>query len=612
MKKLLFLGLVLNVTFPTTIKAQWYGQIGYQHDSVIHSSACVSPMVNSFVTASYRPVRQVGSTTLDFAIDAVDQTWGTNPAWEYQIVGNCVKPNGTHNCLGISVVENSNPTNAVKKEYAIAGETIDGIFFVTIDATTGNTLKTCSWKKQTQNAQEYKPVIKESEKNPGFFYILANDGPVFHVMQVDGSTGNQVWGATYQPNNGIIEARDIIESKFSTGGVQVAVVGTHYDANSGRGIDGFWTGINPNGAIGTINFPTVYDYNSLDNWFTCVTKAQALTASGLQSYILGGNITDPGLNGVSQLVYRVGATGAAIWGSLIYPSATPTNREICRIYERQNPNAGAPSPNEYYCVANANYSYDVNTNTPYSDDNLVVYKLDDNGDVASFKAAGALTEFHYSGLIASGPYSTYADVTCLETGGGPNDGIQVSGTNVIPPDQSALVRSYFNGVNGCNQTRTDINSIQHLTLNSQSIGISSSSFPQCSINNPTQFDIVLIGNGGSNLCSQVPPVTGGSNARQGNATGLIENKQGLNIVDLFPNPVSGKATVTIPASTEEHAEIEIYSAIGQLVKTINFNARESQKQMIDFSELHVKAGVYFIKLKAGNTQASFKVLYAPE
>lgn len=612
MKKLLFWGLVLNVTLPSTTKAQWYGQINYQHDSVIHSSANVAPLANSFLMASYRPVRQVGSNTLDFAIDALDQASAANPGWEYHITGNCVIPNGTHNCLGIDVVENTKPQNA-SKEYALVGETIDGIFFATIDAATGNRLKTCSWKKQNPNVEEYKPVIKESNYSKGIFYVLANDGPVFHVMMVDGATGNQFWGQTYK-SNGTFQARYITESYYNTSAApfQVAVTGSYYDPNSGTGIDGFFIGLNPNnnGLPGSPLF--AYDYKTLDNWFNSIDGITALTPSGGMSYMLGGNMIDPTLNGVSQLVYRILPFGGTVWGSLIYPNAKPTGRDICRVYERKNPNAGAPSPYEYYCVSRADYNYDVNTNTSYPDDNLVVYKLDINGDIAPFKAAGVPTEFHYSGLVASGLYSTYADVTCLETGGGASDGIQVHGTTMSSPPENGIVKSYFNGFNGCNQTQTDVNLIQHITLSQQPINVSPTPYFQCSINNASQFDIILINNASGNSCLQFPPVAGGSNARQGSATGLIENGQSVTNVELFPNPVSGKTTLTLPASPDEKAEITIYNTVGQLVKTISFNAAESQKQMIDFKELNVEAGVYFIKVKAGNTKASFKALYAPE
>lgn len=612
MKKLLFWGLVLNVTIPFTTKAQWYGQISYQHDSVIHSSGNVAPLANSFVMGSYRPVRQVNSNTLDFAIDAVDQTSATNPGWEYQIKGNCVIPNGTHNCLGISVVENTKPQNA-SKEYAIVGETINGIFFATIDASTGNRLKTCSWKKQNPNVEEYKPVIKESNFSPGLFYIVANDGPVFHVMMIDGATGNQFWGQTYKAN-GTFEARYITESYHNTSAApfQVVVTGSYYDPNSGTGIDGFFIGINPNnnGLLGLP--PYVYDYKSLNNWFNSVDGIKALSSSGGMSYMLGGNLIDPSLNGVSQLVYRMTPLGTTVWGSLIYPNATPTNRDICRVYERKNPNPGAPSPYEYYCVSRADYNYDVNNNTSYPDDNLVVYKLDGNGDMAPFKAAGVPTEFHYSGLVASGLRNTYADINCLETGGGASDGIQVYGTNTSTPPQNGIVKSYFNGVNGCNETQTDILNIQHLSLSRQQINVGLNAYFQCSVNNPSQFDIILMGNAAGNPCLQFPPVSGGSNARQGSVTGSIESEQNAKAVELFPNPITGKTTLTIPASTDEKAEITIYNTSGQLVKTIYFNANESQKQMIDFNELNVKSGFYFIKVKAGNTKASFKALYAPE
>lgn len=612
MKKHVFLGLVLSVTLPFTSKAQWYGQLSHQHDSVIHSSANVARLANSFVQGSYRPVRQFNSTTLDFAIDPIDQTTATNPGWEYQISGSCVLPSGLPNCLGVCIVENSNPQNA-PTEYAMVGETVDGIFFATIDAATGNRLITCSWQKLNPNVEEYKPVIKESNSAPGFFYILANDGNVFHVMMINGATGNLQWSTTYQPNTGTIEARDLAESKYNSGPTpfQVVVVGTYYDPNSGRGIDGFWAGINPNSGVGNIYFPTVYDLNSLNNSFSSVEGMVALTSGGAQTYILGGSV-DNRQRGTYQLVSRLTAIGSQVWNSQILPQATASYRDICRINERKNPNMGAPAPWEYYCVARADYNYDVTNNTSYLDDNLVVFKLDDNGNSSPFTTAGVPTEFHYSGLSALGVRSTYADVTVLETGGGMSDGIQVYGTNATSPAQSDVVKSYFNGVNGCNETLTDIRAIHHYNLNQQTITVNYFPYPSCSLNTPSMFDITLINSATDNFCLQTPPVSGGSNARPGNATGLAESSNNPNGFKLFPNPITNKTTLTIPALVDEKGEITIYNALGQQVKSISFNANESQQQTIDFSELKVESGFYLLEVKIGTTKASFNAIYTPE
>ncbi|MBL7933277.1 MAG: hypothetical protein JNL60_15330, partial [Bacteroidia bacterium] len=523
MKKLIFWGLVLGVTIPYTGKAQWYGQISYQHDSVIHSSANVAANVasgaNSFVMGSYRPTRQFISTNLDFAIDAVHHTNGTSTSFEYQISGSCVKPSGLHSCVGVCIVENSNPQNA-PSEYAMVGETEDGIFFATIDAATGTRLITCSWQKMNPSVNEFKPVIKESNKAPGFFYILANDGNVFHVMMINGATGNQLWGTTYKPTVGTIEARDLAESKYNTSAVpfQVVVVGSYDDPNSTTGVDGFWAGINPNSGIGNMYFPTTYDYNSLENSFTSVEGLISLTSSGAQSYAIGGSVNDD-VGGAYQMVTRLTPIGSQVWNSLILPNATATFRSICRINERKNPNFLPPSPFELYCVARADYNYDVTNNTPYLDDNLVVYKLDDNGDIASFPA-GVPTEFHYSGLYALGLRDTYADVTVFETGGGMSDGIQVFGTNASTPNQNDIVKSYFNGVNGCNETQTNIISINQITLSQQTITVNYTPFNLCSLNNPALCDITYINGTSNSSCMQTPPVAGGSNARPGVTTGL--------------------------------------------------------------------------------------------
>jgi hypothetical protein len=148
---------------------------------------------------------------------------------------------------------------------------------------------------------------------------------------------------------------------------------------------------------------------------------------------------------------RTDATGGIQWSTQIQPAAKSytsySGAEIAKVYERFNTNT---NQYEYFGVAGSYVMPNLSL-----DRNLVVFKLNENGNTTGISPS----EFHYP--AAWGPLNTpkgHCDLTGIETGGGPNDGFQAFGTG-LSSTQHVFIKSYFNGVSGCQESLTDIDSL---------------------------------------------------------------------------------------------------------------------------------------------------------
>lgn len=82
-----------------------------------------------------------------------------------------------------------------------------------------------------------------------------------------------------------------------------------------------------------------------------------------------------------------------------------------------------------------------------------------------------------------------------------------------------------------------------------------------------------------------------------NAVGLNDFSQN-NVLKIYPNPSNSLITITLNNKTEKQ-NVQIYSAVGQLIKEVEVNKTTE----IDISEL--RTGVYFVKLKNSPYQQKF-------
>ena len=75
------------------------------------------------------------------------------------------------------------------------------------------------------------------------------------------------------------------------------------------------------------------------------------------------------------------------------------------------------------------------------------------------------------------------------------------------------------------------------------------------------------------------------------------------IINLYPNPSTGKISLEIAAGENEYAEYKIYNSLGQIVEVGNIGFISGDvSQLIDVSK--IQDGIYLIRLNCGNRNSS--------
>lgn len=120
--------------------------------------------------------------------------------------------------------------------------------------------------------------------------------------------------------------------------------------------------------------------------------------------------------------------------------------------------------------------------------------------------------------------------------------------------------------------------------------------------NPIQtgsYYVIVVENG----CKSAP-----SNSIFYNITGIDENNTNSLNVNIYPNPFNGKTTISYTLTEDENVELTVVDITGQeLLKLINQKqSKGNQSILIDASGF--SSGIYFYKLKAGNTLQKGKLI----
>jgi len=106
-----------------------------------------------------------------------------------------------------------------------------------------------------------------------------------------------------------------------------------------------------------------------------------------------------------------------------------------------------------------------------------------------------------------------------------------------------------------------------------------------------------------NNCQSVP-----SNIIYFDATEINEHTSDLIFVNAFPNPFTGKTTITYAVSNGKDAEISIINMSGQVLIKQKLTEQEKAKQSITIDASNLSSGIYFYKLKVGNTVQTGKLI----
>lgn len=623
-RKHLAAGLVFGCLMTLQTSAQpWYGQLAIPHDSTILSSAKVTVINPGYVHAGFRPVRPMNAASPNFVIDHLNAAGAAGAFMNNYFMNadpnNCSAVMPVYDCSGITIVE-TNPVTANGANYAIAVGHNRGVFFATLGAA-GNIITQVYWNFPMAGNNR-KPSIRESVANPGQYYLCANSGGIGYVMKVT-AAGAVLWANTY--GNGqmpYIEPRDLIESPYNPN--ELVVVGRADITPAVTGIDAFFMKLNAN--TGAVLFLNHYNWNGQSaDWFSSIEIANSPNPAGgciggnCQGYVLGGRALGPINPPPSatnarylQMITKLDQFGGVVWSTLIKPFASVFNQlsgeEINRVQERFNAYTGTY---EYYGVGRANFRIGAG-GAIIANRNLVVYKLDNNGQNTLLP-----NEFHYFWLGGNAPSSpaaspyTFSDLTLIGNGMGNNDGFQAYGTTANSANHY-MVKAYYNGVSGviagapCFENRVNIDSVFKGVKLAGTIQPPSAPTYTCAgfigwVNMPRPINYA---------CYQVPPppVPGGSNMREAEATGIASINGQNGMTTIYPNPVNRVATISVPGK----ADIVIYNNLGQLVYAASATNTNGSELTVDFNALGLKTGFYTVQVSDGQELNNYKIIYQPE
>lgn len=600
--------LALGLLYAGQSQAQVYGEMYYPHQGSYLSSAQSISTSNGaeFVIAGYIPFSTAANPLPDFVIDKVDNQLGFNNAatdfsMEYYINEpiSCGAPTRVFNCSGVSVIETTN--QGAGERYVVAGAYNYGFFVASLDAT-GGVINSYRWDFPPGTPFSYpQPALRESSGGGGTYYVCGEYNNQTYVAEftiAGGITSN--WSNLYD-NGYRLTGMDVIHSPYNAN--EVIVVGRVDIQTSLTAADGLFMSLNT-ANMGSVNFALNYNKQfDGDEWIACIDYANNPSNQG---YVIGGHSRYPfqstggsGNTEFSQWMARLQPNGNTNWTTLIYPNGSSagslSGREISDVFERYNTNTTPPTY-EYYGAAASNF-----TATNGGADNIVVYKLDDNGSVTL-----SPDEFHYQnaiGPVSSAPY-TKVQLTQFSNAAWANtEGLQVYGTSTA--NDLYLSKGYFNGATGCDLSYDIFRDYPGPTV----VGNINVNVNQLIPNCPNAFLLTttVLTTPTTAVCQLTTNVSYGSNLRPV-ATGINKYNASTSTIQLLPNPVNGKATIRYSANEGDVVNITICNALGQQIN-VDLVSGIAGETEFDLSRSDLPSGIYFADVKINETLSRIKFVY---
>lgn len=570
-----------------------YSDRNYLHPNSFLTSAKTTNNIPGFVMAGAFPA----TIANDFVIQQTDVNGLLTGigAQYYNIVPlpACTPmPPTVGSCTGVDVIE-TNPASGAA--YAVAGIYAGGIFFTILDATNGLPSVAKYWSPIATSAMWGHTIIRESATS-GQYYICCNGGGGFVVIKIDITLPTLVaWQRLYRNPTLAIEAKSMIESPYNAAD-ELIVVGL-CQPNGWLAHEGMFVSID----ISTGNFNYLNCYSdttySGDEYFASIELA-ASTAGGSDGFIIGGSHYngDPSKAGHHAWMIKLDPTGNMVWSSLM-----SHHNPVIDVFERYNPIASPPHY-EYFGI--------IHTPTHLGNNELTVVKLDDlGGGSILLPNVFKYTIGTYNASVAD---YTYPQLDFVGDGTVAGDGFAAFATDVsIPPTSNqkyALIKAYYNGVNGC-ETTDDMSVVNGPGFST------TAQLNEYLIPDPCDINISLPTNGSSvsSPCGWSSTIPGGSNARPAAITDVKSHTKADNLVSVYPNPSNGVVAIEIAGAAQAAPiQIKLTNAMGQLIETFNFNAAQSghEKIMLDFAELGVSEGLYFMHISVQNQTQTKKLMYS--
>lgn len=377
----------------------------------------------------------------------------------------------------------------------------------------------------------------------------ANDGDKIWAMRID-ANGGLIWGEIY---NAVCTPNDIIHSPYSA---KTIIVGEY----AGKG---FWMDVDP--ATGAL-----FGITTMNSFFG--------TAERLISIDLDQNSAIPGFIVAGESdgrawVTKTDQTGGMIWSGRYWSLTTPT-KSLSGYDAVARPKGDDPNGTEYYVTG----PYWSNS----TDGDAFVFKLDNNGDPINPNGL-----FLYNGgTVETG---VNIDVNLAGTA----DGIGMYAVNeYVPSPQKEvyIVKSYFNGVSGCNEYFEDLDRQVMEFFPDFSEYVTSTSF------STTQVSLYsILADGDTELCHSTT-ISSGDNALVAPAEPKGD-EQGT----VWPNPVQNTATnvvVEVFGQTPANVDIAIYDMLGREYYNGNFNIQKGHNRLpLNIAATNMAAGMYTVKVR---------------
>ena len=99
------------------------------------------------------------------------------------------------------------------------------------------------------------------------------------------------------------------------------------------------------------------------------------------------------------------------------------------------------------------------------------------------------------------------------------------------------------------------------------------------------------------------------NGNEGSITvGINENHPNIADVTVYPNPMNSSSTIGISLTSSQDVAVSVFNMLGENVATINAGNLSAGAHDINFDSSKLNSGVYFVKVTAGTSSVSKKIV----
>jgi len=516
--------------------------------------------------------------------------YGNSFIWKGYEIFDANSCNGTltkvNNCKGVTAVEVKGLNNI---RYVLAGSYDKAAFFTSLDSVGGviNYMQ-YPFPPPTNTASPYpsKPIIIKSNVQHEYFICGTYENSMY-ILNVN-STGNIIWSSYYNGSNGIQPKAIMIDPYHSN---RLIVAGGMVTETMDK--DAFFMSVDALTGL-SLNVK-LFGNPGGEDIFNSVIEGSNMGANNGQGYVLGGYSQGyPGSTQGTAWLVKLDPNGTIIWNRLITPSLG-TNKGIVDVIERLN----TLNAYEYYALTDCSIG-------------MQVAKLDDAGlPFQFFNPSGPNNEYvyNYTGNVCRSNNLGYVNTTSP----GNFTGIQVYGTQIgyltFPwVNGSAVISAYFNGETNCFYNYSKLSYfIEGPGFMGESNVTKFGALSSCSNFLITDAFAGIIA---AYHCGGVIP--SGSNQRtapNGEPLALIEKEEKL--VSVYPNPVINKTTVTYNSHDQSRVIINLFDVSGRLISSIqpDLKSEGTYNEEIDFTNLDLSSGVYFLTISVDGTVTKEKIVY---